>query len=123
MTNADTIEGRLRRVRGNVSRNKFGQLIDRVGRTVERWEKNFSGTDADLLMISEKTGVRFEWLKTAEGTMRAEPVPATGQVSEDLSPVDQSSSATTDLEETGRTTYLKVVGPGGQVMAQIDLVF
>ncbi len=58
--------------------------------------------------IEDNQGNRIsrDWLEDGEGQ-----------------PFTPSTDQSPDLEETGRTTYLKVVGPGGQVMAQIDLVF
>ncbi len=119
-TLADTMEGRLTLVRGRMSQEKFAARIGRSMRTVARWETDFRGRDADLRDVAERIGVRFEWLKTGDGSMRAKPVPATGQVSEDPSPVDQPSSE--DLQETGRMTYLQLIGPGGRVMLEVEMV-
>ena len=119
-TRMDTIEERLRRVRGTMSRNKFGQLIGKVGRTVERWEKKFVGTDADLLLISEKTGVQFEWLKTGQGRMR-EPSPVEeSRVNGPSATFGQQQSI--GLEEKGRSICIQLTGPDGQVLARVDMV-
>ena len=112
---------RVRQARGRLSRNRLGNQLGRTGRTVERWENDQTlPSEGDLLLLAQVLGVRIEWIKTGEGPMQAEPVPATGQVSEDLSPVDQSSSE--DLEESARSVYLQLIGPGGRVMMQVDLV-
>ena len=52
--------------------------------------------------------------------MRAEPAPATNQVSEDPLPYGQPSSA--DLQEAGRIICLSLVGSDGRVLACVDMV-
>ena len=116
-----TIAERIRQLRGNQSRNRFAATFGKSPRTIERWEKGQTEpSEADLRLLMHEMGLRYQWLRSGEGSMQEEPVPATGQVTEDFSPVDQLSSE--DLEESARSVYLQLIGPGGRVMMQVDLV-
>ena len=82
--------------------------------TVYRWLNNEAQPyNKYLQSIASKTGFKVRWLKTGEGNM----------IAEAESTPEPPEAVTDDLEETNRTTYLQVVGPGGRVMARIDLVF
>ena len=119
----DSLSERIRtaRNRKGPTGKELAKMLGVSESTIYNWQRGDSEpTVGQLQLIADAYAVDFVWLAAGEGSMQAEPVPATGQVSGDLSPVDQPSSE--DLQEAGRTICLRLVGPGGKVLARVDMV-
>ena len=118
-TEAPALETKAQRVAyaietAGLSVDEVVALTNVTNPTVYRWLNNEAQPYNKYLQpIAFRTGFSMRWLKTGEGPMQGD------------EEVRESTSLTgdDDLEETNRSTYLKVVGPGGRVMARIDLVF
>ena len=108
-----TLQERLRQTRGKQSREKFARPLGISAKTVERWEKGETVPgDRDLLLMAERTGVRYEWLSTGEGPMQDE-----------SSVINETAATSADAggERSVTTTRYLLFVADGKVLVRIPL--